>query len=159
MFSPFFLLEILFKSTIHFELIFTCKMRGLGWEVFYSIVRLRISNCYCIICWKGSLFPIGLLLQLCQKSVRHIHVGLSQVLSILFHWAICSFSNCMLSDDYIVSLNIRLCDYSHFILFLFFLQNILVILSPVHFHIHVWISLSMSIKNHAGILIGFAFNL
>lgn len=120
-------------------------------------VRSRLNfcswkpNCSSTICWKCYFSIIKLLFHLCQKSIRHICVGL------FFDSLVCSIDLCVCPllvpnslnyGSFIVSLKIR--ELISPTLFFFFKMG-LAILIPVFFHLHFRNSLVSIYKTLAGI--------
>ena len=67
------ILNFILKIMIHFEFFFFNKVWDLGWGPLFFI---EILECSRTIFWKHCSFFIEMLLQLCQKSIGCIYVGL-----------------------------------------------------------------------------------
>lgn len=71
--------SLIFK-VFHFELIFLCKRRYLGWDLLFFGAMNNYSS---TICWRGCPFSIELLLHFWQNQVSRLY-GCFSGFSVLF---------------------------------------------------------------------------
>ena len=103
--------------TIHFELIFVKGVRYV--RLFCSFVLFCMFSCSSSICWNDSLGSIALFLLHCQRSYDHVYVGLflvSLFYPLIYLSILMPIPYCLDYCSFIVSLEVRWCQFSNFVL-------------------------------------------
>ena len=128
----------------------------LGLSSFFCI---WMFNCFSMVCLKGNISSIELMLHLCQNHlciVVWVYFWILYPLPLIYVPTSLPIPHCLYYHSYIVNFTIGSSDPSHFIIVF---KMILAGLGSVPFHINCRISLSMCIKNLAGISVGFRLHL
>ena len=119
----------------------------------HSFICLWMSNCFSIICWKGYLSFVALLLHPHQNHIC-VDLFLDSLFSSSFLYVIIRLlPNYMDCCKLMLTLEIRYCKYSYFVLHF---QNYFNYSVHLDIHIHFRISLYISTKKKT---LGFLFRL